>query len=363
MNKILFVLGTATYPRVTGGMEIFNYYLIRSLKDKFNIYYTANNSLRIEGTKQLKTFHLRPTKYLTPLQLFFHLLFHPSIKKVLFSFSAAHAIVWKLYRMVCKILHRKYYVVIHHGGIPPRGNLQTYLDFFHNAECVVAVSEDIKKNYDAEFGINCRVIYPLVPFIEAEKSKSELRQQFGIESSRNVICMIGTIKPMKNPDTIIETLSLFTKDEIQKYNPHILYAGGGPSLETLKQLVKNKSLEDRVTFLGNVPKDRVNEVLKVSDYYLIASDFEGTSVSLLEAMFNHKPIISSRAPGIVNTISEGTECRMFTTKDAEALKQCFIFYIEDENKARNLSEEAYQHYLRDYNYEDVIRAYSEIFSN
>lgn len=51
MDRIHFVLGAGTYPHITGGMEVFNYYLIQSLKDKFNISYTANHRLDIPVTK------------------------------------------------------------------------------------------------------------------------------------------------------------------------------------------------------------------------------------------------------------------------------------------------------------------------
>lgn len=70
MDRIHFVLGAGTYPHLTGGMEIFNYYLIQSLKDKFNISYTASHSLDIPDTKQIRSYKIRPTKYIFPIQLF-----------------------------------------------------------------------------------------------------------------------------------------------------------------------------------------------------------------------------------------------------------------------------------------------------
>ena len=70
MDRIHFVLGAGTYPHITGGMEIFNYYLIQSLKDKFNISYTASHSLDIPDTKQIRSYKIRPTKYIFPIQLF-----------------------------------------------------------------------------------------------------------------------------------------------------------------------------------------------------------------------------------------------------------------------------------------------------
>ena len=111
MDRIHFVLGAGTYPHITGGMEIFNYYLIQSLKDKFNISYTASHSLDIPDTKQIRSYKIRPTKYIFPIQLFFHLLFAKDARKVVFSYSASHAILWNLYHRICILLNAELVIV------------------------------------------------------------------------------------------------------------------------------------------------------------------------------------------------------------------------------------------------------------
>lgn len=358
-TKIHFVLGGGTYPHLTGGMEIFNYYLIQALRGKFDISYTAYQSLAVDNIQFKKCFYLRPIKYFFPLQFFIHLLFSKDIRKVVFSYSAAHWIVWHLYRTTCRVLNRKYYVVIHYGDATPNGHEENYYRFFRDAEVVIAVSEDIKKNYDKKYDIHCKVLYPLVPFSYSPLTKENLRMKYQVPSGANVVSMIGSLKGMKNPETVIGALSLFTPEEMQRYRPHIVYAGAGSSMEKLKQMAFDYGVEKCVTFLGNIPKEKTCDIYKLSDIYLIASDFEGTSVSLLEAMFNRKPIITSRVPGIVNTICEGSECLMYTVKDAVGLKKCLLDYMSQAGLSDRLSSNAYEHYLCNYDYENVVSAYSE----
>lgn len=362
MNNLLFVLGDSTYPHQVGGMEIFNYFLIQNLKNTFKISYFARHDLTISGIHKIKCFKIRPTKYLFPLQFFLCLLFHPKIKKVLISYSAAHSVVWKLQTLICKILKRKYYVVIHYGDLPPEEDFKTYSNFFSSASAVVAVSQDIKRNYDRKFGIDCKVIFPLVPFNKAKESKNDLRIKYNIPLKANVVCMIGTLKGMKNPNTVVEALHSFSTEQLHSFSPHIVYAGGGPLIESLKSRVSMYGLSDYVTFMGNVPKEDVNQIYKLADIYLIASDFEGTSVSLLEAMYNRMPIIASRVPGIVNTIYE-EECLMYSVKDNLQLKDCLIKLFDQPGLAEELSSKAFAHYLKEYNYENVVNAYKSILSS
>ena len=112
-SQIHFVLGAGVYPYLTGGMEIFNYYLIQTLHNNFKISYTSYFRLNYEGVKFKRCLPIKPTKYLFPIQLFFHLLFTRKVKCVLFSYSAAHAIVWRSYNLICRALHKKYIAVIH----------------------------------------------------------------------------------------------------------------------------------------------------------------------------------------------------------------------------------------------------------
>ena len=248
--------------------------------------------------------------------------------------------------------------MIHFGDLPPKNADETYRHFFHDAEQVVAVSEDIKKNYDKQFGLNCRVIYPLAPFSSCKEDKDLLRERYHIPIDSKVICMVGSLKDMKNPDTILEAVAGLSSH----HSLHIVYAGGGGLMDELKEKAKSLNICQQVTFLGNVPKDKVNEVYKLADYYLIASDFEGTSVSLLEAMFNRKAIVTSRAPGIVNTIQEDEECLMYDTRDSDKLRQCLVRFLEHDELCERLSEKAYMRFMKDYNYDNVISAYIEILN-
>lgn len=360
-KEILFIT-PGTYPHMTGGLEIFNYYLKHRLKDEFDVSYLAYKDSSIEGVKWKKLSSTRPTKYLIPLQTLLYLLFHPKIKMAVVSYSTGHGIMWFLYSLIRKILRRDYIAVIHYGKSVATEGYKKRKYFFDNAYKVIAVSEDIKKNYDAAFGIDCEVLYPLVPFNIAKESKEELRAKYNIPADATVISMVGSIIPLKNPDTLLEALHLCTPQEIEQHNIHLVYAGGGRMFEEFKARVTKSRYADRVHILGIVPKENVNEIMKLSDQYVIASDFEGTSVSLLEAMYNSLPIITSRAPGIIKTINEKDEALMFTTKNAEELKAHILNICNDSNLATTLSYAARKAYDERYSYDRMIDMYVQILN-
>lgn len=361
-NNVLFLLGDGVYPYKTGGMEVFNYYFIKALRDKMDVRYLAHKQLNYYGVKYHKYPSIKPIKYTWPLTLSFHFLFHPQERNVLISFSAAHWIVWYLEYCIIKLFKLKATTVIHYGKTVPKEHPEVYRKFFAAQSAVVAVSHDIKKNYDAAYGTDCKVIYPLVPFEKANESKGQLRNKYDVPQDANIICMVGSIKGMKNPDTLIDAIASMTEEERQSYKPFALFAGGGPMITELQVRAKSKGVSQYVKILGNVPKEDVKEVMALSDIYLIASDFEGTSVSLLEAMYNQKPIIISRAPGLVDMIEEGKTGWAFTTRDSKELQKCIIDILENQCLADERSQNASNVYREKYSFDQVVDEYIELLT-
>ena len=358
-KEILFIT-PGTYPHMTGGLEIFNYYLKHRLKDEFDVSYLAYKDSSIEGVKWKKLSSTRPTKYLIPLQTLLYLLFHPKIKMAVVSYSTGYGIMWFLYSLIRKILRRDYIAVIHNGKSVATEGYKKRKYFFDNAYKVIAVSEDIKKNYDAAYSVDCKVIYPLIPFTEADKDKSYYRAKYHIPADCNVISLVGSLKEMKNPQRIIEALHLFDKEELARYRPYVVYAGDGPMRGELEYLVEEKGLSDHVGFLGLIPNSCVREIMAMTDIYLISSDFEGTSVSLLEAMFNSKAIVASDVPGLQDMIENGKEGLLYDVKSPEQLRKCLIELMDSKSEAERFGKAARHRFEASYDYSDVIEEYKSM---
>jgi 1,2-diacylglycerol 3-alpha-glucosyltransferase len=75
-------------------------------------------------------------------------------------------------------------------------------------------------------------------------------------------------------------------------------AGNGELLEEVKDLAEKKGLR-KVLFLGHVDYDRdLPDLYACSDYYIMTSKYEGTPLTLLEAMASGLPCIVSGIPSL-----------------------------------------------------------------
>ena len=359
-KKVLIVLGYKMYPDITGGMEVFNYRLIEALQDRLDLSYTCGRDLGFEKARYLPLRRVRPEKWLFPLQVFKHLLRHRDIRSVVFSYSEASWVIWWIFTLMTRWLKLRSTIVIHFGN-PHTGSSRSVLSaFFHSAQTVIAVSKDIKRNYDAAFGLDCLVVPPAIPFRHSPKTKEQLRSEWGIPPDAFVISMVGSLKEMKNPDTALDCLSSFSQEEHAAVHPFLLYAGDGPMLPALQAMADSTGLSRQVSFLGRIPQDRVSEVMTCTDCFLIASDFEGTSLSLMEAMSNGLPILASDVPGLRDMITDGQNGLLFERRDAASLKQCILRFFKHPELRVTTGNNALADFVRDYRFETVLNRYLEI---
>ena len=362
MDKVLFVINHGIYPHITGGMEVFNYHLINNLSHNMPVAYMATHKYDYDSAEYIASRSIRPNTIFAPLQLLIFLLFHRKYKNVVFSFSAASWLIWPLYAIVIKLLNLKSTIVIHYGKEVPQHHTSAYKFFLKSASNIIAVSDDIKRNYDYAFDLDCKVLYPLIPFKKSEFSQAHNRKIYQIPNDANVLSMVGSLKEMKNPQTLLEALRLFNSSELTQYNPYIVYVGDGPMRTTLEDYVNRNNLSERVRFLGVIPNDKVCDIFSLSDIYIIASDFEGTSISLLEAMFNAKPIIASNVPGLNDMIFSGENGLLFEHNSSAELKKKIVQLLSDRGYSDSLGKTAYNSFLNKYSYSNIIGEYERILN-
>ena len=110
----------------------------------------------------------------------------------------------------------------------------------------------------------------------------------------------------------------------------------------------------------NIPKENVNKIYHMSDVYLIASDYEGTSVSLLEAMYNSMPIISAKSRGLRDMLTDGCNCLMFELHNENDLMRCIIELYEHRELSLQLGTNARASYDKRYNYSNVLSQFKRL---
>ena len=102
---------------------------------------------------------------------------------------------------------------------------------------------------------------------------------------------ISRLVDVKNPFAALRVFQ-----ESQDQTDRLVYIGDGPLRPSLLAKRSEANLENRVTFTGLIPREKVFEYLLNADLFISLSRGEGLPVSVLEAMACRCPVLLSDIP-------------------------------------------------------------------
>ena len=363
----ILIISPAIYPCITGGVEIFNYYFIKELAKRGHKVWVLTtcdydwNNRNISLAKLNKRFLLSPTLS-TRFHLFFELVkLKKQVDAIHVAYTSNSPLAYPIL-LAKKIFGIHYTIYIMGGGMYPWKPKTLHKLFFEHADAIIAASETIRKEYEKRSGRKIKVITPLIPFSESKISKEKLRKRYGFSNDDKVILSLGSIKKIKGSDTLLYAFLELGKAYIEKNNLKLLYSGEGPMRPMLAEKVKERSFDGYVKFLRTIPHEEVPHIYKLADIYVISSLFEGSPLSLVEAMFNGLPIIGTDVNGINNLITHGKNGILFEKENIKDLMGKIKELVENKDLLNRLGNAAKRSYLENYKFEYSISQIIELYT-
>jgi len=359
-SSITFVF-IRLYPDITGGAEIFNYYLIKEISKLYPVNLICNSDPCIDGVKFFRIKPLKPIRFFYPFQLLYSL--YKSSKKSSAIYTSFMRASWLVYFPI--LIHSCLYKIpysftIHGGGMIKWKFKIPYLLFFRNAHEITGVSYGICDEYKKRTGIHITYLPPLIPFFTTNLSSLFLRSKYNLPPDKKIILFVGSLKTLKNPLNILKALQILGREYIEQNNLIMVFAGDGVLKDEIIKYAQNINISDYVFMLGNVAIECIHELYSLSDYYIISSSFEGTPIALLEAMFNGLPILASDAPGINNILKHNETAILYKTEDINELAAGLKHITTFSDKADLIKQNAKKYFNQHFNYNKIINEYIKV---
>ena len=213
----------------------------------------------------------------------------------------------------------------HHFGFIPGLGIWWHIKRFrasvraHFAKKVIVVSHEIKKQLVAKWYYPagrisvCHHGVDVRQFCPSPETRLKMRESMKVHPEETVILVAARLSKEKCIHRVIEAFDVVS----QKLSGlTLMITGSGPLENDLKALARNKSCMAKIMFLGHV--NDVANYFKMSDIYVLASDNEGFSIALLEAMASGLVCVATRCPGINEVIQDGSN-GFLTEKSTEGI--------------------------------------------
>lgn len=226
----------------------------------------------------------------------------------------------------------------------------------NQSDGVTAVSENLKEETLSHFDVR-REIRVIPNFIDLSRFNLQPRQHFKqaiAPGDERVLVHTSNFRKVKRTTDVIR---IFKKVQ-EKIPSKLLMVGDGPERTAAEQLSRELGVANDIRFLGK--QDAVEEILSVSDLFLIPSGSESFGLAALEAMACKVPVISSNTGGLPELNVDGVTGFLSEIGDVDSMAANAIYILEDCDRLQQFKEAALER-AKDFQLANIMPLYEQYY--
>ncbi len=206
----------------------------------------------------------------------------------------------------------------------------------NKSDGVTAVSNNLRQQTHDKFEItnNIEVIYNFIDLKRfSRKNKDHFKKAIAPDGER-ILTHVSNFRKVKRIDNVIRIFK-----RVQEIIPSkLLLIGDGPERRNLEELCRELKLCDEIRFLGK--QEAIEELLAVSDLFLMPSENESFGLAALEAMACGVPVVSSNVGGLPEVNINGETGFVSDPENIEEMARNAIHILGKEDTLQVFREHA-----------------------
>ncbi len=196
----------------------------------------------------------------------------------------------------------------------------------NKSDGVTAVSNSLRKQTHETFDIkrNIEVIYNFIDFSRFKKINKDHFKKAIAPAGERILIHVSNFRKVKRIQDVVQVFA-----RVRAVMPaKLLLIGDGPERRNAEDQTRELGIYEDVRFLGK--QDAVEELLAISDIFLMPSESESFGLAALEAMACEVPVISSNAGGLPEVNIHGKTGYMSNVGDVEDMAANTLLILRDE---------------------------------
>ncbi|MEP6893617.1 MAG: glycosyltransferase [Gaiellaceae bacterium] len=147
------------------------------------------------------------------------------------------------------------------------------------------------------------------------------------------IVLVTRFAPPKRNDLLVDAFAIVRRTRPQA-ELHIV--GDGPDRGALERQMGELGLDGPVRLLGR--RDDVPEILSRAACFVLASDYEGAPLAVIEAMAAGVPVVATGVGGVPELVADGESGFVVPGGEAPALAAAVEAVLSDPSRARQMGD-------------------------
>ncbi len=228
----------------------------------------------------------------------------------------------------------------------------------NKSDGVTAVSESLKRDTYDFFPIerDIKVIPNFIDFERFRKSdKDHFKKAISPEGER-ILVHVSNFRRVKRIEDVVNIF-----DRVHKSLPSkLLLIGDGPERRTAEAMCRRLNLCAEVRFLGK--QDAIEELLAISDLFLMTSEKESFGLAALEAMACEVPVLSTNAGGLPEVNIHGKTGFLSDVGNVEEMANYAISMLSDDRILARFRKNALKQAQR-FDINNILPMYEEYYES
>jgi N-acetyl-alpha-D-glucosaminyl L-malate synthase BshA len=227
----------------------------------------------------------------------------------------------------------------------------------NESDAITAVSENLREETFKNFAITKEidVIYNFVDVARFNKKPIDAFRKVIAPQGEKILMHASNFRKVKRIDDVITIFA-----NVRKAMPaKLLMVGDGPERHAAEEQARALGIEEDIRFLGK--QEQMEDILAVSDVFLLPSEYESFGLAALEAMAARAVVISTNAGGLAEINNQGVTGFMANVGDTKSMSDFAIDLLRDEERLLKMKDAAYQQACL-FDISKIIPVYEQLYS-
>jgi N-acetyl-alpha-D-glucosaminyl L-malate synthase BshA len=226
----------------------------------------------------------------------------------------------------------------------------------NQSDAVTAVSDFLKADTYRHFHVE-KDIEVIPNFVDLNRFTHRAKSHFKMAIAPNgerIVTHVSNFRKVKRIDNVIQVFN-----GIRKVLPaRLLLVGDGPERQKAENLCRELNLCEEIRFLGK--QEAVEELLSISDLFLMPSETESFGLAALEAMACQVPVVSSDAGGLTEVNLHGITGYVAHYDDIEAMTGFAVDILKDDARLAEFRKNALAQ-AKKFDITHILPLYEELY--
>ena len=224
------------------------------------------------------------------------------------------------------------------------------------SDVLTAVSDNLKEETYKNFDINkpIEVIHNFVDVKRFHRKPVDAFKKLIAPNGEKIIVHASNFRKVKRVDDVVKAFVRINKAIPAK----LLLIGDGPERPQIEAMTRDCESFGEIKFLGK--QEQMEEILPISDLFLLPSEYESFGLAALEAMAAEVPVISSNAGGLPEIIIDGYCGYMSPIGDTENMAANAVSILSDPAVHQQFKKNALAQ-ARRFDIHNIVPAYEEMY--